>query len=50
MSSKWWPADPTPSPRLRGEGGVRGLRSQAPVETESPLTPTLSPEYGGEGV
>src|SRR6185437_7612635 len=37
------------SPVLRGEGWGEGPFSRAAQLDQPPLTPTLSPEYGGEG-
>ncbi len=40
----------TLSPVRRGEGRVRGRRGDGRTAfPKTPLTPTLSPEYGGEG-
>ena len=50
MSSQWWTADLAPSPRVRGEGRGEGSSLLIGSKNRRPLTPTLSPEYGGEGV
>ena len=43
------PTDFPPRPACGERVGVRGLPSDALGETRRPLTPALSPEYGGEG-